>query len=207
MIELLVALLVMGILLAVAIPTFLGTSSAADDRSAQSNLATALAVAKSTFQSQGQTYGTGSGSDVSLADSLQKGAPDLAFRAGSLGSSPALGSSGSLSDVSVSVSSDGNGAVLATYSVPGNCLYVVDNALTLAPGIANTNPYVGNRSVTTTRQVMSGPIGLPTRAGTSYVTVAGDTDKSDCNAFRPRASGTGVSALYSDAGFPSAPTS
>jgi hypothetical protein len=50
---------------------------------------------------------------------------------------------------------------------------------------------------------MSGAIGLPTRAGTSYVTVAGDVDKSDCNAFEPKASGAGVTASSQTAGFAS----
>lgn len=207
LIELLVALLVMGILLAIAIPTFLGTTNAADDRSAQSNLASALTDAKSTFESQGQTYGTGPGSDVALADTLQKGALNLDFKAGSLGSSPALGSSGAQSEVSVSVSSDGNGAVLAAYSVPGNCFYVIDNAQALTPAVASSNPYVGVKSVTTVRQMMPpGAIGLPTRAGSSFVTVAGDTDKSDCNAFRPKSTGAEVTAIYQIAGFANAPS-
>ena len=46
LIELLVCILVMGILLAIAMPTFLGTTDAADDRSAQSNLAVGLTDAK-----------------------------------------------------------------------------------------------------------------------------------------------------------------
>jgi type IV pilus assembly protein PilA len=206
LVELLVALLVLGILLAIAIPTFLGTSNAADDRSAQANLASALTDAKSTFESQSQTYGTGPGSDATLADTLQKGALNLEFEAGSLGSSPALGSSGSQSDVSVAVSSDGNGVVLAAFPVPGNCFYVIDNAQLLTPAVANSNPYLGTTVLTTAQPMPVGAIGLPVRAGTSYVTVAGDTDKSDCNAYRPESSGAGVTAAYQIAGFPNAPS-
>ena len=51
-----VVLLVMAILLLIAIPTYLGTTSAADDRSAQSNLVTALTDARTQFQDGGQTY-------------------------------------------------------------------------------------------------------------------------------------------------------
>jgi len=200
LIELLVVLLVLGILLAIAVPTFLGTTATADDRSAQSNLVTALTDAKSIFQDQGQTFGTGAGADAALASSLGKGALDLTFKAGSLGTLKSQGSSGSESDVSVSVSPDGNGAVLAAYSVPGDCFYVVDNA---QPLVANSDPYLG-ASVTTGLGMVtvSGPIGLPIRAGTSFVTVSGDTDQSDCNAFTPKATGTGIKASYQIAGFP-----
>ena len=206
LIELLVALLVMGILLAIAIPTFLGTTNAADDRSAQSNLATALTDAEATFQQQGQTFGTGAGASAALATTLQAGALDLSFKAGSLGSSPALGSSGTLSDVSVAVSGDGNGVVLAAYSVPGNCFYVVDNSGALSAAAAGLAPYVGTSTVTSVMRPVSGALGLPTRAGTSYVTVAGDTDKGDCNAYRPRAAPSGTKAAYQSAGFANAPT-
>lgn len=199
------ALLVMGILMAIAVPTFLGTTNAADDRSAQSNLATALTDAKSAFQTQGQTYGTGPNASAQLATTLSGGALDLKFKAGSLGSSTLLGSSSSKSDVSVSVSSDGSGVVLAAFSVPGNCFYIVDNAAALAPAVAASKPYSGT-TVQTTSAAVSGDLGLPTRAGTSYVTVASDTVQADCNAALPRASGAGSTAQYQIAGFASAPS-
>ncbi len=46
LIELMVVLLILAILLAIAIPTFLGVTGGANDRSAQSNLNTALTKAK-----------------------------------------------------------------------------------------------------------------------------------------------------------------
>jgi hypothetical protein len=49
---------------------------------------------------------------------------------------------------------------------------------------------------------MSGALDLPTAEGTSYVSVTGDTDKADCNACRPTASGSAASARYQLAGFP-----
>ncbi len=51
-----VVLLILAILLAIAIPTFLGVTKSANDRAAQSNLNTALVNAKAAFQSQGQSY-------------------------------------------------------------------------------------------------------------------------------------------------------
>lgn len=57
LVELMVVLLVMGILLAIAIPTFLGVTKGANDRSSQSNLTNVMTAAKTIF-AQGGTYPT-----------------------------------------------------------------------------------------------------------------------------------------------------
>ena len=204
LVELMVALLVLSILLAIAIPTFLGTTGAADDRSAQSNLATALTDAKVQFQNGGQTYFVGGVQDpVALSTALNAAQLNLAFKAGSTGTSTSQGSSGILSDISVGVSADGNGLVMAAYSVPGNCFYVVDNAQTLTSASASVAPYAGLTSVTTTATVApTGTVGLPTTAGTSYVEVKGDVTKTDCNAYSPRTSGSPATIKYQTTGFP-----
>ena len=56
LIELMVVLLILAILLAIAIPTFLGVTKSANDRAAQSNLNTGLINAKAAFQQAGQSY-------------------------------------------------------------------------------------------------------------------------------------------------------
>jgi type IV pilus assembly protein PilA len=56
LIELLVVLLIIGILLAVAIPTFLSTTKTANSTTAQSNLQTALTGANAYWTEEGQTY-------------------------------------------------------------------------------------------------------------------------------------------------------
>jgi type IV pilus assembly protein PilA len=197
LIELMVVLLIMGILLAIAIPTFLGTTGAADDRSVQSNLVTAFTDAKTQFQNAGQTYDVNGAADASaLAGVLTNAQLNISFT---------TGSSTGAADVSVAVSSDGNGVVLAAWSLPGNCFYVVDNSQQLTGTVASTNPYVGLTSVGTTSAPMPpGSIGLPSSAGTSYVTVSGDVHPADCNALRPMSSGTGTVAKYQTAGFPPA---
>ncbi len=58
LIELMVVLLILAILLAIAIPTFLGVTKSANDRAAQSNLNTALLNAKAQYQNNSQTYPT-----------------------------------------------------------------------------------------------------------------------------------------------------
>jgi len=203
-IELMVALLVLAILLAVAIPTFLGTTGAANDRSAQSNLNTALVEAKAQFQNAGQTYLVGGVQDAAgLAALLSANQPSLTFRAGSTGTSTTQGSSGNLSTISEAVSADGNGIVLAAYSVPGDCFYVLDNAIALTGTTASVAPYSGTTAVTSTATTApAGTIGLPVGAGISYVEVKGDTTKTDCNSYSPRTNGSPATVRYLTSGFP-----
>ncbi len=56
LIELLVVLLIIGILLAIAIPTFLSVTQSANDTAAQANLQTALTGAKTWYTQNNQTY-------------------------------------------------------------------------------------------------------------------------------------------------------
>src|ERR1039458_9534888 len=56
LIELLVVLLIIGILLAIAIPTFLSVTKGANNTAAQSNLQTALTGAKTYYTDSNQTY-------------------------------------------------------------------------------------------------------------------------------------------------------
>ncbi len=205
MIELLVALLVMGILLAIAVPTFLGTSNAAEDRSAQANLATALTDATAQFQNNGQTFFVNGVQDpAGLATLLTQAQLSLTFQAGKPPPGVDLGNSDSQSNVSVAVSGDGSGLVLAAYSVPGDCYYIVTNERALSGSAASSAPYTGRYSVSqlSTSPRVAGTIALPSAPGTSYVTVKGDMTKTDCNAVAPRTNGAPTSMQYLTAGFP-----
>ncbi len=55
LIELMVVVLIIGILIAIALPTFLGARQRAQDRAAQSDLRNGIAAAK-TFFTDGDTY-------------------------------------------------------------------------------------------------------------------------------------------------------
>jgi type IV pilus assembly protein PilA len=127
LIELMVVLLILAILLAIAIPTFLGVTKSANDRAAQSNLNTALVNAKSIFQNNSQSYvltTVATGVTSSMVSSLASAEPNLGFTAGSA-NNPASGAS----QISVAVSADGNGIALAALAKgTGNCWYVIDNA-------------------------------------------------------------------------------
>ncbi len=73
LIELLVVLLIIGILLAIAIPTFLSVTKTANNTAAQSNLQTAFTGAKTYFEQANQTYqglttNSTSASDITQVD-------------------------------------------------------------------------------------------------------------------------------------------
>jgi type IV pilus assembly protein PilA len=67
LIELMVVVLIIGILIAIALPTFLGARKRAQDRAAQSDLRNAIAAAK-TFFTDGDTY---AGFDTTAAQGIE----------------------------------------------------------------------------------------------------------------------------------------
>ena len=64
LIELMVVVLIIGILIAIALPTFLGARSRAQNRAAQSDLRNALVAAK-TMYTDNSTYATATASGLS----------------------------------------------------------------------------------------------------------------------------------------------
>lgn len=114
LIELMVVLLIMAILLAIAIPTFLSSSAGAQDRAAQATLANALTSARALGVS-GSTYGP----VKSVIDTLSTDEPDISF----VKNAAVEGSN----EVSVNVSSSGLQIVLVSYSGSGICWAASDN--------------------------------------------------------------------------------
>jgi type IV pilus assembly protein PilA len=188
-----VVLLILAILLAIAIPTFLGVTKSANDRAAQSNLNTAFLNAKAAYQSGGQTY-TGV-----TAASLTSAEPSLSFTT-SYSSSQGV--------ISVFSAADGNAIVMAALS-KGNCWYQVDN-----PGgnETATGPFVAGPSATmngtalvtgTATTAAAGLLKFPAgRAGTLYLEVKGDTATADCNAQTPTVGSSASLVEVSTTGFP-----
>jgi type IV pilus assembly protein PilA len=132
LIELMVVLLIMAILLAIAIPTFLGVTGSANDRAAQSNLNTALTSAKGVYESNQQSYPAAS----ALISSIASDEPSL-----SVVSDPGSTTSIAAGDVGVYVSANGNGAVLFTLAKKTNeCWWVADNTQAIANGGSTTTP-------------------------------------------------------------------
>jgi type IV pilus assembly protein PilA len=179
LIELMVVLLILAILLAIAIPTFLGVTKSANDRAAQSNLNTALVNAKSTFQTNSQSYGIGGAANsttfsTSFAATLATAEPSLSFAVG------AVTSGLTPTTLSVSVAGDGNAIVLAVPSKStGNCFYVIDNAAAEATAAGN-----GAWSVT----------GFPATAGTFYGEAKNTGTAPTCSAAAPLAAAAGPPA-------------
>jgi type IV pilus assembly protein PilA len=81
LIELMVVVLIIGILIAIALPTFLGARTKAQDRAAQSSLRNTLAAAKSCFTDHDSYLWTTPSAGSCDSVSLQTSEPSLQFAA------------------------------------------------------------------------------------------------------------------------------
>ena len=118
LIELMVVLLIIAILLAIAIPTFLGAKNTANARGAQSNLRNAL-TAEQTYWTNNQAF---SGTDATM----QGIEPQLHWF-----TTAAPSSTSQVNTVAEYVDATGNILVLEAWAKDGNC-YVIEQ--TNAPG-------------------------------------------------------------------------
>ncbi len=135
LIELLVVLLIIGILLAIAIPTFLSVTKTANNTASQANLQTALTGADTFYTANNQTYSNimTSGQGVSTITAIDTG---LSF----------VTTASSKSNI-ISLASSGSSGwlVLASYA-PGtkDCWIVVDQKSAQSTNVAgNTNRATG----------------------------------------------------------------
>ena len=168
-------LLILAILLAIAIPTFLGVTKTANDRAVQSNLNTALTSVKSIYQAQGQSFTSSSVTTATLlAASLSSAEPSLGFVAGT---------SASANQNSISVAVDtatngGNGIVLAAFSKQtNNCWLVYDNESAVTTGSTNA-PWTGavtGTAGTANSAALTATIVPPSSAGTWYAEIKNTT--------------------------------
>jgi type IV pilus assembly protein PilA len=124
LIELMVVLLIMAILLAIAIPTFLGVTKSANERAGQANLNTALTNAVSTYENQGQSWAAVTSTALAAAE------PSLTFQ--TAGSAVTT-----VGQISIDVGA--NGIVLASLGKSGgNCYAVADyDSAPGAPAVAS----------------------------------------------------------------------
>jgi type IV pilus assembly protein PilA len=160
LIELMVVLLILAILLAIAIPTFLGVTGGANDRASQSNLNTALTTAKAMATQNNQTYLDTTATPVQTAVTqlalLKSNEPSITFVAGAVTTQ---------GPVSVYFEPTGAGVVMASFSKSTNkCWYAVDNLQFIAGGAANGlyTDVVANPGIT------GSATSAPTAAGTYY---------------------------------------
>lgn len=121
LIELMVVVLIIGILLAIAIPTFLGAREKAQNRSAQSNLRNAL-TAEKVFFVDNQAYSNNSETPGAVA-AIE---PALTWTVSNATGNVAPATVGT---VYASTSGTGNTDVwLGAKSASGTCYYVHDNS-------------------------------------------------------------------------------
>jgi type IV pilus assembly protein PilA len=172
LIELMVVLLILAILLAIAIPTFLGVTVSAHDRAAQSNLTNAMTAAKASFV-QGQSYQATTAGEVA---SLTSAEPSLSFTGGT---------SAGQGQISVGVykqtpttTSNPDVIVIAAYAQnTGHCWWAEDTENsasstftglpTLAPGTA-----FAENNLTSSAKCQASVVGnIPTMTNKSYPVV------------------------------------
>ncbi len=162
LIELLVVLLIIGILLAIAIPTFLSVTKTANNTAAQANLQTALTGADTYYTSSNQSY--------SYIDSSQATTSNIS--AIDTGLTYVSGVASTKAN-QISILAKGNlGYLIMTAWSPGtkDCWYVADLKASQS-GAPN------------------GDTGLPTTPGT-YYSVAKSVASSACNAQTAYTGGT-----------------
>ena len=116
LIELMVVVLIIAILLAIAIPTFLGARDRANDRAAQSSLRNGLTAAKVVFTDK-QDYTQATVSTLTAEE------PSLVFQ---------TGASTTFKQVSFNTPAGGTTFGAAAKSKSGKCFYIKDVAA--APG-------------------------------------------------------------------------
>lgn len=182
LIELMVVLLILAILLAIAIPTFLGVTAGANDKAAQANDNTALTSLKSAATLNNQTY---AGTALS-ATQMKSNEPSLSWSASTIATPAPVSSQG---PVSYYVSIDGNGVVVVSYTAATKtCWYAADN---LAAVGDTTGPYAA-----TTQSVSGGATQVPTGPGTWYAKASVNaTSPNGCAAATPP---VGANAIWSN---------
>jgi type IV pilus assembly protein PilA len=153
LIELMVVLLILAILLAIAIPTFLGVTGSANDRAAQSNLNTAITSGKGVYESLQQTYPTTANT---LALSIAANEPSLAIQTTT--------TTAGQGQIVTYVSPDGNGVIyMSLAKKTGNCWFLADNTSTISPVLPATTdpPWKTGTTIGT-------GIGIPATSGEIY---------------------------------------
>ncbi len=112
LIELMVVLLIIAILMAIAIPTFLGARNTANARSSQSNLTNAL-TAEQTYWTNNQSFSATPSALAGIESSLTWSTTAATTEGGNT--------------VTVTMSSDGQAVELQAYAKDGNCYAIVQD--------------------------------------------------------------------------------
>jgi type IV pilus assembly protein PilA len=128
-IELVIVLVILGILTAILLPTFLGTTTTAKNKSAESNLSTSVTEAQTMYANNSSTFPA----TATLVGSLNTAEPELSFSS----AWPATSGNG----VGV-VQESASDVVMGAESSSGSCIYVSINNATATAGTAT--PWLNN---------------------------------------------------------------
>jgi type IV pilus assembly protein PilA len=176
LVELMVVVLIMGILMAIAVPTFLATRSSANNVAAESNAVNALTNEKAYFSSAGAfedlTDGAGSGSEAAQLDPTLNWSGTVAVTSGQVTAMAGTVSGGTFTQVTTP-GATGPALIIETLSSSGDCLYVYDDEVSTSNVVlayAMTGGGSGCISLANTSVPLSSPAGPAGTAGTNIVT-------------------------------------
>jgi type IV pilus assembly protein PilA len=166
LIELMVVLLIIAILLAIAIPTFLGVTSSANDRAAQSNLTNGLTEAAAQYQANAQSY-------ASVSTALVSSAPEFTWTSPTTACTTAQPNCISVEPIDLATAADAQGVIIAAMSKTGTCWFVAQlqaNPIVLASDTGGTLAFM---STTWAASETSGMQGYTQGTTTAALTTAG----------------------------------
>jgi prepilin-type N-terminal cleavage/methylation domain-containing protein len=182
LIELMVVLLIIAILLAIAIPTFLGVTNSASDRAAQSNLTNGLTEAKAIYQNNSSYYPTTGPANANFASS----APEFGWVQGATTCTGSPGNCMSEQVVDVAGANDGQGVVLAAYSPKDStCWYALDLEATPVVDASWTENTAVAGPPAIPADIPFAATALPTGVTTAGVFYAKQTGSADCSGNYP----------------------
>lgn len=130
LIELMVVVLIIGILIAIALPTFLGARSRAQNRAAQSSLRNALVAAKTSY-TDSNSYAL---ADSAAATGLATIEPSLTYVAAGTASSGANSISVNPFRVNAAATAPQDAWSAAALSASGTCYWIKDVSTTPGAG-------------------------------------------------------------------------
>ncbi|MBW3668166.1 MAG: prepilin-type N-terminal cleavage/methylation domain-containing protein [Actinobacteria bacterium] len=153
LVELLVVVAVIGVLVAIAVPAFLGAQNGAKSRGAQANVRTALSAAKTVHPEYEAYWLT---SDAATLTLLNRAEPSLQWTA-------TMGSP-SRNATEVSWSSTPTAMTLAVRATNGDCFYVRDDADPTSVGAGTSYGKTIDTDATSCDADGPGPVWQPSQA-------------------------------------------